>query len=87
MKFVLDAMGGDNAPKAAVQGALKALTVTPNDVHLILIGDKNAITNEFTGNIPARISVYHTTQTVEMHDSGSKVIKTKPDSPIVQGIR
>ncbi len=66
---------------------LIALTVTPNDLHLILIGDKDAITNEFSGSIPARISIHHTTQTVEMHDSGSKVIKTKPDSPIVQGIR
>ena len=87
MKFVLDAMGGDGAPKAAVQGALKALTVTPNNVHLILIGNKNAITKEFSDSIPDRISIHHTTQTVEMHDSGSKVIKTKPDSPIVQGIR
>lgn len=87
MKFVLDAMGGDNAPKAAVQGALIALTVTPNDLHLILIGDKEAITNEFSGSIPDRISIHHTTQIVGMHDSGSKVIKIKPDSPIVQGIR
>lgn len=87
MKFVLDAMGGDNAPKAAVQGALKALTVTPNNVHLILIGDKNSIAKEFSGSIPDRISFHHTTQTVEMHDSGVSVIKKKPDSAIVQGIR
>lgn len=87
MKFVLDAMGGDNAPKAAVQGALSALTVTPNNVQLILIGDKDAITNEFSGSIPDRISIHHTTQMVEMHDSGSKVIKNKPDSPIVKAIR
>jgi len=87
MKFVLDAMGGDNAPNAAVQGALKALTVTPVDVHLILIGDKNGITEEFSCSIPDRISIHHTTQTVEMHDSGVTVIKKRPDSPIVQGIR
>jgi glycerol-3-phosphate acyltransferase PlsX len=87
MKFVLDAMGGDNAPNAAVQGALKALSVTPNDVQLILIGDKNSITKEFSTSIPDRISIYHTTQAVEMHDSGVTVIKKKPDSPIVQGIR
>ena len=79
-------MGGDNAPTAAVQGALDALTVAPNNVHLVLIGDENAIINEFNGSIPDRISIHHTTQTVDMHDSGSKVIKTKPDSPIVQGI-
>ena len=87
MKFVLDAMGGDGAPKAAVQGAIDALPVTPKDLNLILIGDEKIITNEFNGSIPDRISIYHTTQAVEMHDSGSKVIKNKPDSPIVQGIR
>ena len=87
MKFVLDAMGGDNAPNAAVQGALNAITVTPNDVHIILIGDKNSIANEFSGNIPNRISIHHTTQANEMHDSGASVIKKKPDSPIVKGIR
>ena len=87
MKFVLDAMGGERAPKAAVQGAIDALPVTPNDLHLILIGDEKIITNEFNSSIPDRISIRHTTQAVEMHDSGSKVIKNKPDSPIVQGIR
>ena len=87
MKFVLDAMGGDGAPKSAVLGALDALPVTPNDLHLILIGDEKIITSEFNGSIPDRISIHHTTQAVEMHDSGSKVIKNKPDSPIVQGIR
>jgi len=87
MKFVLDAMGGDGAPKAAVQGALKALAVIPKDVSIILIGDKNAVTKAFDGNIPERISIHHTTQTVDMHDSGAKVIKNKPDSAIVQGIR
>jgi glycerol-3-phosphate acyltransferase PlsX len=87
MKFVLDAMGGDNAPNAAIQGALRALSVTPNEVSIILIGDKNTITKAFNGIIPDRISIHHTTQTVDMHDSGAKVIKSKPDSAIVQGIR
>ncbi|MEE8341819.1 MAG: phosphate acyltransferase PlsX [Candidatus Neomarinimicrobiota bacterium] len=87
MNFVLDAMGGDNAPNAVVQGALKAIAVLPNDVDLTLIGDKDSITQEFNGSIPGRITIQHTTQTVDMHDSGVTVIKKKPDSPIVQGIR
>ena len=87
MKFALDAMGGDNAPKAVVDGALDALKVTPENVQLILVGDKVAITAEFPGIIPTRIAIHHTTQVVGMHDSGSKVIKAKPDSSIVQGIR
>ncbi len=87
MKFALDAMGGDNAPKAVVDGALDALKVTYENVQLILVGDEAAITAEFPGEIPARITIHHTTQVIGMHDSGSKVIKAKPDSSIVQGIR
>jgi len=86
MKFVLDAMGGDNAPSAAVNGALQALKAV-KDVNIILIGDENAIKNEFIRNIPDNISIHHVTQNVDMHDSGAKVIKTKPDSAIVKGVR
>lgn len=86
MKFILDAMGGDNAPSAAVEGALQALKVT-DDVDIILIGNEADINRQFNGNIPDRITVYHVTQKVEMHDSGAKVIKAKPDSAIVKGIR
>jgi len=87
MKFVLDATGGDNTPEAAVQGALNALKVTPTNLDIILIGDKPSIFKEFGGKIPSRISIIHTSQKVDMHDSGASVIKKKPDSAIVQGIR
>jgi len=86
MKFVLDAMGGDNAPNAAIKGALLALNIT-DDVEIILIGNEDAIKNEFVGTIPSRISIHHVTQNIDMHDSGAKVIKAKPDSAIVKGIR
>jgi len=86
MKFVLDAMGGDNAPTAAVQGALRTLKVT-NDIEIILIGDEQTIENEFNKSIPDRITIHHVTQNVDMRDSGAKVIKTKPDSAIVKGVR
>jgi len=87
MKFVLDATGGDNAPEAAVEGALNALDVTDNSLNLILIGDEPSISKKFGGEIPNRISTIHTAQQVDMHDSGASVIKKKPDSAIVQGIR
>jgi len=86
MKFILDAMGGDNAPKAAVDGAIQAISAT-NDVNIILIGDEKAISAEFDGKIPDRISIHHVTQKIDMHDSGAKVIKAKPDSAIVKGIK
>ena len=87
MKFVLDAAGGDNAPRAVVKGALEALKITPDDVQIILIGDEERISTELPKNIPNRLSIVNATQIIDMHDSGASVIKKKPDSAIVQGIR
>jgi len=87
MKIALDAMGGDLAPQAAVQGALDALIKTENELHIILVGDEEQIKTELGNSIPENISIFPTTEIVTMHDKGSKIIKSKPDSSIVQGIR
>ena len=87
MNFVLDASGGDNAPSAMVQGALAALPLTPNDLNFILIGNEDHILKEFGDKIPDRLSIVNAEQKIDMHDSGATVIKTKPDSAIVRGIR
>lgn len=86
MILALDAMGGDSAPASVVQGALQALSDTPDSYSFVLVGDETAIQRELKGNLPDRISILHTTQVVEMTDRGSTVLKTKPDSSIVRGI-
>ncbi|NOZ04047.1 MAG: phosphate acyltransferase PlsX [FCB group bacterium] len=87
MILALDAMGGDFAPEAIVQGALQALSETPDSVKLILVGDEQAIDKELPHPIPDRLSIFPTTQVVSMSDRASKVIKTKPDSSLVRGIK
>ncbi len=87
MILALDAMGGDFAPKAVVQGALQALSGTPESLRLILVGDEQAIRNELPSQVPLRISIHHTTQVVTMEDRGASVIKSKPDSSLVTGIK
>ena len=42
MKIALDAMGGDNAPKEQVLGAMKAIEAFP-DVEIILVGNETKI--------------------------------------------
>ena len=42
MKLAIDAMGGDNAPKEIVLGALKAVQAF-SDIHITLVGDENKI--------------------------------------------
>ena len=42
MKIALDAMGGDHAPAAEVEGA--ALAVQEYGLEVVLVGDKNLVT-------------------------------------------
>lgn len=45
VKVVLDAMGGDYAPKETVKGAVEALEAS-KDIHLILTGKEDEIKKE-----------------------------------------
>ncbi len=87
MIIALDAMGGDNAPEAVVQGAIQALSESPDDLSIVLLGDENTIDTVLDGFISPRLSIIHTTQIVGMHDRASKALKTKPDSSLVRGIQ
>ena len=87
MKFALDAMGGDFAPHAVIQGALDALEKTSKPLGIILVGDETAIHKELDGRNTDAIEIFHTDEVVTMEDKGSKVFKQKPNSSLVQGIR
>ena len=93
MVILLDAMGGDNAPDANIKGAIKAIKDIEADV--CLIGNKdiiNAKIKEFYGKndiseISPKLSIYHTTETIEMCDTPTVAIKQKKDSSMVVGFR
>ena len=48
MKIVIDAMGGDNAPQATVEGAVQA--INEYGIDIILTGDKEQIEKELEKN-------------------------------------
>jgi glycerol-3-phosphate acyltransferase PlsX len=87
MKFALDAMGGDNAPQAVVHGALEALSGTPETLELVLVGNERRLKADLPTPLPDRLSLLNTSQVVKMHDRASNILKTKPDSSIVRGVR
>jgi len=87
MKIALDAMGGDFAPTAVIKGAVEALSCTPKNVELILLGNKDLIQKEFSSLPPSRISIHHCPDSITFQDRASTVVKSKPDSSIVQGIK
>ena len=87
MRFALDAMGGDFAPNAVVQGALDAINKSSKPLNLILVGDETPIRSELAGRENDAIEIVHTDEVVTMEDKGSKVLKSKPNSSLVRGIR
>lgn len=85
MKIALDAMGGDYAPKAVIQGALDAIS-QDHSIELILVGNENEIKSFLPSSTSDRIRIIHSTQVVNMEDKGSRVFKEKPDSSLVKGM-
>jgi phosphate acyltransferase len=81
MNIAVDAMGGDNAPKVVVQGAIQASD--ESGINIILVGDSEAISVELNGKREReRIRVHHCGEAVLMDESPLKAIRTKKDSSI-----
>ena len=86
-RVIMDAFGGDNAPAAVVEGAVKALSRF-DDVSIILCGREDAIREELKKHQydAARMSVLHAADVIDCHDSPTLAIKRKKDSSLVKAL-
>ncbi|MCQ9208251.1 MAG: phosphate acyltransferase PlsX [Omnitrophica bacterium] len=87
MKIVLDAMGGDNAPGATVEGAV--LAAKEFGSRIILVGMKDLLERELSkygGNIP-NIEIEHASEIIDMHDSPAASVRKKKDSSINTAVK
>ena len=87
MKIAVDAMGGDHAPSAVVEGVVRAIKEGPSDLDLILVGDEVRIRSELSllnAENLSNISIVHTTQVVEMHELPVLAVRRKKDSSITK---
>ncbi len=89
MRIVVDAMGGDLAPKAPVHGAILYDRETRGKDQVILVGDKQKIEEEIASHLiaPQNIKVVHATEVIDMNDSPTTAVRKKKDSSMVKGIR
>lgn len=87
MTIALDMMGGDFAPKAAVEGVARYCKEQSNQAHLLLLGDAeqlNALIDEY--QVPReKITVVHTPTVIGYNEHPVKALKEKPDSSIAYG--
>lgn len=88
MRIALDAMGTDLAPGPEVEGALLALR-DADGVEIVLVGDESVIRAELARHdeIPDTLQVRHAPDRVTADDAPASVIRRKPDSSIVVGLR
>lgn len=82
--IAIDAMGGDNAPKAIVDGANLAIK-TFNDIQINLYGDSESIEQYLVKD--DRVKVIHTTEIVTGEDEPVRAIRRKKDSSMVVAAR
>ncbi len=82
-------MGTDDAPRAEVAGALEALSDFDDDIHIVLVGDRDTIEAEIErhGPRPPRLEVHHAPDRVSAADPPATVVRRKPESSIVVGLR
>lgn len=88
MKILLDAMGGDNAPKSTVQGAADAVKEFGDGMTLALLGDEAKIkaAAQELGVDLTPFELIHCTEDVDMHDDPVKAVRHKKDSSLVKGL-
>jgi len=85
IKVALDAMGGDNAPAAVVEGAVLAAREARGRYGIILTGPQDTV-QSLLGSLGwsgEGIEIFHAPDLVAMDESPMAVLKTKPNSGLV----
>ena len=82
MRIAVDAMGGDYAPEAIVEGAVQAAAAY--GASIVLVGQEDLIRQELAKyDVTAlEIEVKHASQVVDMHDLPSVALRRKKDSSL-----
>ncbi len=83
MKILVDAMGGDHAPQAPVEAAVRA--VKELDIEIVLVGNTAVIKNELSKyKYPAeKITIAHAPEIISNHEEPVKAVRAKKGASVV----
>ena len=88
MKIIIDAMGGDQAPLAPVEGGLRA--VQELGVEVIFTGQEVAIRDSLKRlghqDIPKGVELVPASEVITMEDNPARAFKDKKDSSMTVGL-
>ncbi|WP_342977248.1 phosphate acyltransferase PlsX [Streptococcus parasanguinis] len=79
-KIAVDAMGGDNAPQALVEGVNQAIRDF-YDIEIVLYGDEAKIKDYLTAT--ERVSIVHTEEKIDSDDEPTRAIRRKKQASMV----
>jgi len=88
-KIAVDAMGGDFAPKAVIEGAIMAASELPENYQIVLIGKQDAML-EVLHDLEYRkgaIEMIYCNEVIEMHEHPTRAFSQKPNSSIGVGFK
>jgi phosphate acyltransferase len=88
-KIAVDAMGGDFAPKAIIEGAVLAASELPEDYQIVLIGKQDAML-QVLHDLKYRkdaIEMVFSNDVIEMHEHPTRAFSQKPNSSIGVGFK
>ncbi|MGA0556953.1 phosphate acyltransferase PlsX [Larkinella sp. VNQ87] len=89
MRIAVDAMGGDFAPEAIVEGVVMATRELPSDVTIVLVGKQPVIETllqkyNYAGS---GLEIVHAEDVIEMGEHPTKALSQKPNSSIGVGFK
>jgi len=88
INIIIDAMGGDNAPGAIIDGCIEAINMQ-DGFNITLVGKSEIIQEVLDKNKfnKARISIVNANEVIEGNDTPTKAIRGKKDSSMVVGLK
>ena len=89
IRVAIDAMGGDNAPSAEVDGVALALRDLPPGFRVVLVGRPEVITRHLERHADldrSRVDLVPATEVVTMTDRPLQAVRQKRDSSLVVGL-
>ena len=89
IRIALDAMGGDHAPQAEIEGSILALTTLPATFRIVLVGKADVIEAELARHPEidrSRLGVCHAPDVIAMDEKPLSAVRKKPQSSISIGL-
>ena len=89
MRIIVDAMGGDNAPLAFLEGSFRAAAEL--GVEIVLVGRVEELLGIMKergiDTLPKGVELMDAEQVVDVHDDPAAVVRAKKESSMVKGLR